>query len=114
MGSFNTLHSSFKAVCESVSQAKSLHTKLLPNVPNCINVALFSPTVTVAPTASVNGRNETKSASESWRSVGKKRRLRSSAGYVSGRRRKMSKRKKTKIRVKRQATVTATTAQIQA
>lgn len=59
-------------------------------------------TVTVNPTLSVNGRNETRNADESWRSAGKRRRQRNSAGYVRERRRKRRKRKK--IRSKRGVT----------
>lgn len=70
-------------------------------------VALFFATVTVTPTASVNGRNEMRNADESWRSAGKRRRPRSSAGYARGRRRKRSKRKKTKKRLKKGATAAA-------
>jgi len=64
--------------------------------------------VTANPTASANGRNATRSADESWRSDGKKRRPRSSGGCVRERRkRRRTKRKKTKIRLKKRATVTA-------
>jgi len=66
-------------------------------------------TVTATPTASVNGRNETRSADESWRSAGKKRRPRSSASYGRERRRKTSKGKK--IRVKKREQVTTAVAQ---
>lgn len=66
--------------------------------------------MTVNPTASVNGRNEMRNADESWRSAGKRRRLRSSAGYVRERRRKRRKRKK--IRAKRRVTVRAAVAQM--
>lgn len=65
--------------------------------------------MTVNPTLSVNGRNETRNADESWRSAGKRRRQRNSAGYVRERRRKTRKRKK--IRAKRRATVTAAVTQ---
>lgn len=65
----------------------------------------------VNPTVSVNGRNATRSAGESWRSGGKRRRQRRSAGYVRERKRKMRKRKKTKIRAKKGVTVIAAVAQ---
>lgn len=68
--------------------------------------------VTVNPTASVNGRNEMRNDEESWRSGGKRRRQRSSAGYVRERKRKRRKRKKTRIRLKKGATVTAAVAQM--
>lgn len=68
-------------------------------------------TVIVNPTASVNGRNEMRNVGESWRNAGKRRRQRSSAGYVRERKRRRRKRKKTKIRAKKGATVTAAVAQ---
>lgn len=66
----------------------------------------------VNPTASVNGRNEMKNAEESWRSDEKRRKLKSSAGYVSERKRRRRRRKKTKIRLKKRVTVTAAVAQM--
>lgn len=67
--------------------------------------------MTVNPTASANGRSETRNADESWRSAGKRRRQRSSASYARERRRKMRKRRRTKIRVKKGVIVTAAVAQ---
>lgn len=72
----------------------------------------FFITVTVNPTASVNGRNEMRNADESWKSAGKRRRRRSSGGYARERRKKRRRRKKTKIRAKKGATVTAAVAQM--
>lgn len=68
--------------------------------------------MTVNRTASVNGRNEMRSADESLRSGGKRRRLRSSAGYVRERRRRRRKRKKTKKRSKKRVKVTAVAARM--
>lgn len=65
---------------------------------------------TVNQTVLVNGRNETRNADESWRSAGKRRRQRNSAGYVREKRRKRRKRKK--IRAKKRAPVTAAVAQM--
>lgn len=68
-------------------------------------------TVTVKLTTSVNGRSEMKSVDENWRSAGKKRRQKSSAGYAREKRRKKKKRKETRIRVKKGVTVTTAVAQ---
>lgn len=66
--------------------------------------------MTVNPTASVNGKNEMRSADGSLRSGGKRRRQRSFAGCVSERRRKRKKRKKRRIRAKKGARATAVAA----
>lgn len=66
--------------------------------------------MTVSLTPSVTGRNETRNAEKSWKTVGKKRRQRKSAGYVRERRRRTRKRRRTKIRVKKGVTVTAAVA----
>lgn len=64
-------------------------------------------TVTVNPTASANGRRETRSAGESWRSAGKRRRLRNSAGYERERRRKRRKGRRRRAKKGVTATVAA-------
>lgn len=66
--------------------------------------------MTVNLTPSVNGRNEMRNAGENWRSAGKRKRQRNSAGYVSERKRKRRKRKERGA--KKEATVTAAVAQM--
>lgn len=68
--------------------------------------------MTVNLTPSANGRKGTRNAGENWRSGGKRKRQKNSAGYGSERRRKM--RRRGKRGVKKTATVTAAAVQTKA